>query len=273
MRRPTDGAMLEISDRCNEVCVHCYQEQGQKGEMTTEQIKVVIDELAAMGVLVLTISGGEATLRPDFIELVTHARKHSFVVRLFTNGLTMTRELAAELHRLAVHVVEISLYSHRAEVHDFVTGVAGSFERTTNGIRFLSELGVDVHVKSPVMRVNEDDVDAMEAFASSLGATSFAVDPSLLMPREGGDRAPERLSRSDSAYETLLASAEPRMLEPGPARRESLARPLCGAGEAVHIEPNGGCGHAPCSISSSATSSKASRLRARITKRCASSDP
>ena len=52
-------AMIEISDRCNEVCVHCYQEQGLKGEMSTEQVKRVMDELAELGVLVLTISGGE----------------------------------------------------------------------------------------------------------------------------------------------------------------------------------------------------------------------
>ena len=48
-------AMIEISDRCNEVCVHCYQEQGLKGEMSTEQVKRVMDELAELGVLVLTI--------------------------------------------------------------------------------------------------------------------------------------------------------------------------------------------------------------------------
>ena len=59
-------AMIEIADRCNEVCVHCYQEQGLKGEMTTEQLESVIDQLAELGVLILTISGGEATLRKDF---------------------------------------------------------------------------------------------------------------------------------------------------------------------------------------------------------------
>lgn len=234
-------AMLEVSDRCNEVCVHCYQEQGKKGEMTTEQIKVVMDELAAMGVLVLTISGGEATLRPDFIELLEHARARSFAIRLFTNGLTMTRQLAAELRRLAVHVVEISLYSHRAAVHDFITGVPRSFERTVAGIRYLAELGVDVHVKAPVMAVNEAEVDALRAFALELGATSFAADPSMLMPREGDDRSPERLSRSQASYEALLAGDPNRRAPaaPGPHPRAELAQPLCEAGTSLHIEPNG----------------------------------
>jgi radical SAM protein with 4Fe4S-binding SPASM domain len=231
-------AMIEISDRCNEVCVHCYQEQGQKGEMTTDQIKSVMDELAAMGVLVLTISGGEATLRPDFLELLRHARKRSFAIRLFTNGLTMTRELATELHKLAVLVVEVSLYSHRAEMHDFVTGVPRSFERTTAGIRYLAELGVDVTVKSPVMRVNESERDALRALALSLGARSFSVDPSALMPREGGDRTPDRLSRSQAAFDDMLEPLA-NTLQEGTKPRLVLNKPVCGAGEGIHIEPNG----------------------------------
>jgi radical SAM protein with 4Fe4S-binding SPASM domain len=235
-------AMIEISDRCNEVCVHCYQEQGTKGEMTTDQIKSVMDELAQMGVLVLTISGGEATLRPDFLELLQHARKRSFAIRLFTNGLTMTRELAAELHKLAVHVVEISLYSHRADVHDFITGVPRSFERTTAGIRYLAELGVDVHVKSPTMGANEAELSALRAFAASIGASSFSADPGVLMPREGGDRAPERLTRSQHTFEAQLASVQsannvqPPGAKPRGANRQGQ---ICGAGASIHVEPNG----------------------------------
>lgn len=234
-------AMIEVSDRCNEVCVHCYQEQGRKGEMSTEQVKAVIDELADIGVLVLTISGGEATLRHDFIELLEHARKRSFAIRLFTNGLSMTRELAAEMHRLAVHVVEISLYSHRADVHDFVTGVPRSFERTTAGIRYLAELGVDVHVKSPMMGINEAEMDALRAFALGLGASSFSADPGPMMPREGGDRTPERMTRSQSTFESSMESVQhpSKISSPGAKPRRAMTEPICGAGAGVHIEPNG----------------------------------
>jgi AdoMet-dependent heme synthase len=229
-------AMIEVSDRCNEVCVHCYQEQGRKGEMTTEQIKAVMDELAQIGVLVLTISGGEATLRKDFLELVAHARACGFAVRLFTNGLTMTRELAQRLAELAVHIVEISLYSHRAEVHDFVTGVRGSFAKTVAGIRSLVAEGVGVHVKTPIMSFNEHELEPYEAFAAQLGA-SYGFDIDALMPREAEDRAPEIFSRSASSYERI--QRESRRPEPRARPEKPLTARTCGAGEYLLVEPNG----------------------------------
>jgi radical SAM protein with 4Fe4S-binding SPASM domain len=138
-----------------------------------------------------------------------------------------------------VHVVEISLYSHRAEVHDFVTGVPGSFEKTVAGIRHLVACGVDTHVKTPTLRVNEDEVAAYLDFVSSLGVT-YTLDPEDLMPREGGDRAPESFSRSLAGRARLfddkrLASDEP--LAPRPER--SLSDTLCGAGDSFHVEANG----------------------------------
>lgn len=229
------SAGIEISDRCNEVCVHCYQEQGRKGEMTTEELQRVMDELASMGVLLLTFSGGEATLRKDFLELVAYARSKGFAVRIFTNGLTMTRELARSLAELAVQMVEISLYSTRADTHDFVTGVPGSFEKTVAGVRHLVEAGVAVTVKTPVMSINENEVSDYAAFAESLGAT-YAFDVGDLTAREGGSRAPE-------AFEISTAKKVQLRREWGGVSSNGQVRPLdqspCLAATMLHIEPNG----------------------------------
>jgi radical SAM protein with 4Fe4S-binding SPASM domain len=231
------SAGIEISDRCNEVCVHCYQEQGLKGEMTTEQLCAVIDQLADLGVLLLTLSGGEATLRRDFLQIIEHARSKGFALRLFTNGLTMTRELAQALARHAVQNVEISVYSTRAEVHDFVTGVRGSFERTIAGVRNLVEAGVAVTIKTPVLSVNEHETAAYAEFARELGV-EYSLSPAEIMSREGGDRSPEAFELSDRARVEIL-----RELSPSPECGVQPARPLgvapCGAGDSIHIEPNG----------------------------------
>ena len=236
-------ATLEISDRCNEVCVHCYQVQGQKGEMTTSQVREVLGELASSGVLFLTISGGEATLRPDFLEIVASAREQGFVVDIFTNGLTMSPELASELYRLAVRRVEISLYSHQAQTHDFVTGVRGSFERTTGAIRSLVAAGVAVVVKTPIMAVNEAHYDKYMAFVEELGAT-VTIDAAPLIPREGGVRAPQAFNPSDDFMRGLRS--DPRFDLPEGPVDAPLQAPICGAGGSIHIEPNGEL--RPCAV-------------------------
>jgi MoaA/NifB/PqqE/SkfB family radical SAM enzyme len=182
------SAMIEIADRCNETCVHCYQVQGQKGELPTDDWKRILDELADMGVLILTISGGEATLRKDLFELIAHARRRSFAIKLYTNGLTMTREMAARLAELGVMEVQMSLYSHDPAVHDTVTCVPGSFDKTVAGARHLRERGVAVVLKTPLMSMNHDGVDEYVALARSVGA-EFMVDPTL-DPREDGDASP-----------------------------------------------------------------------------------
>lgn len=232
------SAMIEIADRCNEACVHCYQVQGQKGEISTGEWKTILDELAEMGVLFLTISGGEATLRKDFLELVEHARKRRFAVKVFTNALTMTRELANRLGELAVQEVQISLYSHRAEVHDAITRVPGSWERTVAGARYLMEAGCKVVLKSPMMPVNADEVDEYIDFVSGLGA-DYMLDPHI-DPREDGDRSIERLRIDDATF--LRARKNPR-LKPDVYRRKgnrALDSGVCGACSGlVHVEANG----------------------------------
>jgi len=231
------SAMIEVADRCNEVCVHCYQIQGQKGELDTDDWRAILDELAEMGVLFLTISGGEATLRHDFLELVEHARSLKFAVKLFTNGLTMDEAMADALARLAVQEVQISLYSPRAEVHDWVTKVPGSFDKVVRAVELLVERGVAVVVKSVLTSFNFDDREAYRELATRLGA-DYMLDPSL-DPRENGDRGPQAFDVSSEQW--LDIHSDPTLF---PRREELIGRPLdssvCGAcSGSIHIEANG----------------------------------
>ncbi|MGF1465863.1 MAG: radical SAM protein [Sandaracinaceae bacterium] len=231
------SAMIEVADRCNEVCVHCYQVQGQKGELGTEDWKAILDDLADLGVLFLTVSGGEATLRRDLLELLAYARQKRFAVKLYTNGLSMSADLARALAELAIQEVQISLYSPRAEVHDWVTRVPRSWERAVAGARHLVREGIPVVLKTPLMSVNVDDIDAYIALAAAVGA-DYSFDPHL-DPREDGDRDPQRLGVPRDKHLALLRNPA---IAPAATRapEERRERRVCGACRgAVHIEANG----------------------------------
>ena len=230
-------AMLEIADRCNEACVHCYQLQGQKGELSTDELKAILDELADMGVLFVTFSGGEATLRKDFLELVAYARKLSFAVKLYSNGLKIDRAMADALSDLAVQEVQLSIYSHRPDVHDFVTGVKGSWVKANRAAELLVERGIHVLMKTPLMAgINANYREEYKAYAHSVGA-DYSFD-SHLDAREDGERDPERFRLSAEQLKEVRDAYLDKREDAIRARQPDGM--LCGACAGyVHIEANG----------------------------------
>src|SRR5882672_206267 len=119
------SAHLDLTYRCNERCEHCYLEHDDKGEMSTVEIKDLLDQLQEAGVFLLTLSGGEALLRPDCFEIIERARELLFNVKLKTNAILIKEKEAQRLRALGVQQVQISIYSDRPEVHDGITKVRG----------------------------------------------------------------------------------------------------------------------------------------------------
>ena len=130
---------FDITYRCNERCVHCYLDHDDHGEMTTSEIKRVLNELADAGTFFLTFSGGEVLMRRDFFELLEYARNLMFAVRIKTNAVMIGESEARRMLELGVDQIQVSIYSHRPEVHDAITKLPGSLRRSIEAIRFLSE--------------------------------------------------------------------------------------------------------------------------------------
>ena len=120
------SVQLDLTYRCNERCVHCYLDHHDHGEMSLAEIKHLLDEMAEAGVLFLTLSGGEIFLRKDFFEILEYARALTFAVRLKTNAILVREREAERLRELGVENIQISIYSHRPEIHDAITLVPGS---------------------------------------------------------------------------------------------------------------------------------------------------
>ena len=178
---------LDLTYRCNERCVHCYLDHDDHGEMTVSEYKRLLDELAQAGVLFLTLSGGEIMLRKDFFEILEYARALMFSVKLKTNGVLIREREAARLRELAVESVQISVYSHRAEVHDAITLLPGSLARSIEAARFLKSLGLQVTLADVLMRQNHQDYSGVKALAAEIGVR-FMLDPTIT-PMMDGDRS------------------------------------------------------------------------------------
>ncbi len=189
------SVLFEVTHRCNLGCDHCYLTEGPVGrpkptreELSLEEVRRVLDQLAQAGTIFLTLSGGEVFMRRDFLQILAHARSLGFSVTVFTTGTLLTPETASELADLHPLSVEVSIYSARPEVHDRVTRIPGSHARSLRALRLLGERGVVILIKSPLMSLNSDEYHGIVRLADELGA-GYGFDP-LLIPRRDGDPAP-----------------------------------------------------------------------------------
>src|SRR5574337_1005942 len=193
------SVLFEVTHRCNLGCEHCYLTEGPVGrpkpiqeELSLEEVRRILDELAEAGTLFLTLSGGEVFMRRDFLEIMAHTRSRGFSVTVFTTGTLLTLETATELAAFHPLSVEVSIYSARPEVHDRVTRIPGSHARSIRALRMLKERGVIILIKSPLMNLNSGEYRGIVELAEELGA-GCGFDP-ILIPARDGNQAPLRLS-------------------------------------------------------------------------------
>ena len=175
---------IDLTMRCNELCRHCYRVIEERPELTTDELKALLDELARAGTLYLTFSGGEVFLRKDLFELVEHARRLHFDLRLKSNALLITKAKAERLKALGVRQVDISIYSADPAVHDWVTKVPGSLERSLKGVSLLKDAGITVKLNCPLMRQNVGQYREIRALAERLGVLS-GFDPMITTKNDG----------------------------------------------------------------------------------------
>ena len=238
------SAHLDLTYRCNERCIHCYLDHDDHGEMTTAEIKDLLDEMADAGVFYLTISGGEILMRRDFFEILEHARKRTFSIKLKTNGILIREKEADRIKVLGVELVQISIYSHVSEIHDAITKLPGSLEQSIEAIRRLRAHGIQVIIANVLMVHNATDYTGVKALAAELDA-QFIVDPTIT-PMMDGDRSILDLNVDEAALrevfhdEALVANVEEFCTPPQIPDEGALEMLPCSAGHtACYVSPYG----------------------------------
>jgi radical SAM protein with 4Fe4S-binding SPASM domain len=162
--------------------------------MNTAEIKNVLEQLAQSGTLFLTLSGGEIFLRDDLFELLEFARALHFDISLKTNALLIDAERAKKLRALSVRRIQISIYSAEPAVHDAITKIRGSLERSLIAIRFLQAEGLQVKIACPLMKQNLMAYRNVQALAAELGVP-YVLDMTIT-PKMDGDMSLLQLRNS-----------------------------------------------------------------------------
>lgn len=192
-------SMIELTHRCNLKCSHCYLASGEseqreerevnkvgeeKKELTTKEVKNILDQLAEAGCLFLAFTGGEMFLRKDIWEILEYASEKRFAVTVLTNATLLKQDDIKKLKKMNIHELSTSLYSLKAEVHDGVTGVKGSYVKVIKALKEIKKAGIAVRIKTPLMMCNYSEKKAITKFAKKNGF-KMLFDP-VLAPKNDG---------------------------------------------------------------------------------------
>ncbi len=163
---------LELNYKCNLKCRHCYNRKDMNEDyISFNQAKKAIDEAYEMGISFVKITGGECTLNKDFLKIAGYVRSKYLELQVNTNGQVLNQDevMLKKLVEMYPSEISISLYSINPDVHDYITGVKGSCEKTINVIKKLKELNANVVISTPLLSYNKDCYREVFEFANSLG--------------------------------------------------------------------------------------------------------
>ncbi len=152
-----------MTRRCNLKCVHCYAQAKDiefENELSTEEGKALIDDLANYGSPVILFSGGEPTLRKDLPELAAYAREKGMRAVISTNGTLIDRDLAKRLKDVGLSYVGVSLDGIR-ETNDRFRGMKGAFDAALRGLHNCQEEGIKVGLRFTINKQNVRDIPAI----------------------------------------------------------------------------------------------------------------
>lgn len=242
---------LELTYDCNLDCFYCYNNRDKQGTpLSLEQYRILIEDLARMQTLFVMLTGGEPMIHPHFFEIGRMCRELGFVVRVRTNGSTLSpRNVKRLMDEVDPYVVEVTLHGASAEVHDRQTRVPGSFDRLIRHLRHARWAGLRCSMVATPTLWNQHQIEAMMALGDELDAPLRFQGP--VGPRDNGDLEPLSIQPERQTWDLIEALVKERgvqeLAESGEGvERNPTMEPVveppatCGVGLAsVDIDPYG----------------------------------
>ncbi|MDH5613327.1 MAG: heme d1 biosynthesis radical SAM protein NirJ [Gammaproteobacteria bacterium] len=214
--KPTGPVVIwNLIRRCNLTCKHCYATSADKnfpGELSTEQVNGVMDNLKSFGVPVLILSGGEPLMRPDIFEISHRAKDMGFYVGLSTNGTLISEDNIQNIVDVGYNYVGISIDGMR-ETHDNFRRKQGSFDEAMNGIRLCHEAGIKVGLRFTLTQDNKQDFPDLLKLMDDEGIDKFYLSHLNYAGRGNKNRRDDlhhQMTREamDLMFETCLADVK-----------------------------------------------------------------
>ena len=195
---------LALTFRCQNDCVHCYAGgPHETPELSTTQWKSVIDKLSEIGVFILTLTGGEPTLREDLPELLLYAQNKGMVTGLISNGRKlMDKAYVDALEKSGLDFVQVTLESHKPQVHDKMTSEKGSWKETVSGIQNAVQSQIYVSTNTTLSKHNASDFLTTIDYIKGLGVNAFGCNSLIYSGK--APSASEKFALSVEELNTLL---------------------------------------------------------------------
>jgi SynChlorMet cassette radical SAM/SPASM protein ScmF len=195
MSYPLEQIYFYITNGCNLACRHCWMDSKFQGHsipcrmLDMDLFRKVIKEAKGLGLNSVKLTGGEPLLHPHFMEMVEFTHSEGLFLRVETNGILCTPQVARNLGSKEDTAVALSLDGANARTHDWIRGVEGAFEGALAGFRNLVDAGLPPEIIMVLVHRNRQQMTDVMSLAASLGARSVKF--TLVQPVGRGEKLPE----------------------------------------------------------------------------------
>jgi len=194
-----------LTKKCNLKCKHCYSDSGEEpapNELSTEEAKQLLDEIADWKIRLLIFDGGEPLCREDFLEIAKYASSIGLRVVIGSNGTLIDEDMARQLKSSGVMAVQISIDGADAQTHDWFRGEEGSFKRALEGAKACKSVGLPFQFGMTIRKGNLKEIEEMLKLTVDFGAVAAEFFDLVQVPRVK-EKIPEEILTPEERKEVM----------------------------------------------------------------------
>ncbi|MCL1935466.1 MAG: radical SAM protein [Defluviitaleaceae bacterium] len=148
---------IELLTKCNWRCKHCYIDSHTVSGLPKEKIFEILKELRKSYTFDITFTGGEIFFRQDTMEIIEYARNLGFNVSLLSNVSLLDEDKIKKLKKLNIFKMYCTIFSMNCDIHDNITTIKGSLEKSIENIKLIKKYGIDLEIRTILMKENQNE--------------------------------------------------------------------------------------------------------------------